>query len=133
MRTATVALDPQLTYQTVDGFGANINPVGHWRNGELIPIMDQLTGDLGAVSSTRRLLRGIDDGVRAATVWDAYDNWHAHDDSWTIYGLLRTGNILITTGTENGAQSLRSVSFAGERQRVVVGDGGAATAGGQSQ
>lgn len=39
-----------------------------------------------------------------------------------------------STGTENGAQALRSVSFAGERQRVVVGDGGAsATAGGQSQ
>ncbi|MDQ3908335.1 MAG: hypothetical protein M3268_08310 [Acidobacteriota bacterium] len=39
-----------------------------------------------------------------------------------------------TTGTENGAQALRSVSFAGERQRIVVGDGGAsATAGGQIQ
>ncbi|HVG31105.1 MAG TPA: hypothetical protein VM864_15450 [Pyrinomonadaceae bacterium] len=29
-----------------------------------------------------------------------------------------------TTGTENGAKLLRSVSFAGERQSIVVGEGG---------
>lgn len=45
-----------------------------------------------AVLSTRRLLRGLLDGVQAAMVWDAYDNWHGHDDSWSIYGLLRTGS-----------------------------------------
>jgi hypothetical protein len=45
-----------------------------------------------ALLSTRRLLRGILDGVQAAMVWDAYDNWHGHDDSWSIYGLLRTGS-----------------------------------------
>lgn len=44
-----------------------------------------------ARSSTRRLLRGLLDGAQAAIVWDAYDNWHGHDDSWTIYGLLCTG------------------------------------------
>ena len=33
-----------------------------------------------------------------------------------------------TTGAENGAQLLRSVSFAGERQKVVVGEGGGAAA-----
>ena len=42
-----------------------------------------------AIRSTRRLLRGINDGVQAAMVWDAYDNWHGHDNSWSIYGLLR--------------------------------------------
>ena len=45
-----------------------------------------------AALSTRRLLRGMLDGVQAAMVWDAYDNWHGHDDSWSIYGLLRTGS-----------------------------------------
>jgi hypothetical protein len=24
-------------------------------------------------------------------VWDAYDNYHDHDEHWTIYGLVRTG------------------------------------------
>lgn len=45
-----------------------------------------------ALSSTRRLLRGLLDGAQAAMVWDAYDNWHGHDNSWTIYGLLCTGS-----------------------------------------
>jgi len=45
-----------------------------------------------ALLSTRRLLRGLLDGVQAAMVWDAYDNWHGHDDSWSLYGLLRTGS-----------------------------------------
>jgi hypothetical protein len=51
------------------------------------------TGELEwevAVNSTRRLLRGLNDGFRAALVWDAYDNVHGHDDFWTIWGLLRT-------------------------------------------
>ena len=49
-----------------------------------------------ATACVRRLLRGLADGVQAATIWDAYDNWHLHDRSWTIYGLLRTGNNLYT-------------------------------------
>lgn len=43
-----------------------------------------------AVASTRRLLRGLQDGVQAGLVWDAYDNYHRHDEAWSIYGLLRT-------------------------------------------
>lgn len=45
-----------------------------------------------AAASTRRLLRGMIDGVQAAMVWDAYDNFHGHDDGWSLYGLLRTGS-----------------------------------------
>ena len=26
----------------------------------------------------------------AGIVWDAYDNFHGHDDFWGIWGLLRT-------------------------------------------
>jgi hypothetical protein len=40
--------------------------------------------------STRRLLRFLNDGVSAGLVWDAFDNYHKHDESWSIYGLLRT-------------------------------------------
>jgi hypothetical protein len=49
-----------------------------------------------AVNSTRRLLRGLQDGIRAALVWDAYDNWHGHDGDWTIWGILRTARGLYT-------------------------------------
>lgn len=30
------------------------------------------------------------DGVSAGLVWDGYDNYHKHDDSWSLYGLLET-------------------------------------------
>ncbi len=39
----------------------------------------------------RRLLDAIDDGYTAALNWDAFDNWHDHDMSWSIYGLIRRG------------------------------------------
>jgi len=39
----------------------------------------------------RRLLRLLDEGYSAAFNWDAYDNWHDHDESWSIYGLVRRG------------------------------------------
>jgi hypothetical protein len=40
--------------------------------------------------STRRLLKALQDGVSAGLVWDGYDNYHKHDDSWSLYGLLET-------------------------------------------
>jgi O-glycosyl hydrolase len=45
-----------------------------------------------AVNSTRRLLRGLNDGFRAALVWDAYDNFHGHDDAWTLWGIMHTAS-----------------------------------------
>lgn len=39
----------------------------------------------------RRLLNALDDGYTAALNWDAFDNWHDHDRSWSIYGLIRRG------------------------------------------
>jgi O-glycosyl hydrolase len=38
-----------------------------------------------------RLFDQLEAGYRAALAWDAYDNYHDHDEYWTIYGLLRTG------------------------------------------
>ncbi len=38
--------------------------------------------------STRRLMKALADGFTCGMVWDAYDNFHKHDDAWTTYGLL---------------------------------------------
>lgn len=38
-----------------------------------------------------RLFDQLTAGFNGALVWDAYDNYHDHDEHWTIYGLLRTG------------------------------------------
>jgi O-glycosyl hydrolase len=40
---------------------------------------------------TLRLLDLLENGYHGALVWDAFDNYHDHDEHWTIYGLLRTG------------------------------------------
>jgi len=40
--------------------------------------------------STRRLLKCLNEGFSAGLVWDAYDNFHKHDQAWSIYGLLAT-------------------------------------------
>jgi O-glycosyl hydrolase len=39
----------------------------------------------------KRLLWMLDGGVNAALNWDAFDNYHDHDESWTIYGIIRAG------------------------------------------
>ncbi len=38
-----------------------------------------------------RLLDQLLAGFNASLVWDAYDNYHDHDEYWTIYGIIRTG------------------------------------------
>ena len=45
-----------------------------------------------AWDSTARALSFVKGGFQAGVVWDAFDNFHEHDDSWTIYGLIRVGN-----------------------------------------
>jgi O-glycosyl hydrolase len=44
-----------------------------------------------AWAMTQRLFDHLQAGFSASLVWDAYDNYHDHDESWTIYGLLRSG------------------------------------------
>jgi len=41
--------------------------------------------------STRRLLDVLEAGFTGAMAWDAFDNYHDHNEFWTIYGLIRTG------------------------------------------
>ncbi|RPJ40250.1 MAG: hypothetical protein EHM21_14975 [Chloroflexi bacterium] len=38
-----------------------------------------------------RLLDHLAHGFSGSLAWDAFDNYHDHDEAWTIYGLLRTG------------------------------------------
>lgn len=38
-----------------------------------------------------RLMELLRQGFSAALNWDAFDNYHDHDESWSIYGLLRRG------------------------------------------
>jgi O-glycosyl hydrolase len=44
-----------------------------------------------AWAMTGRLFDLLAAGFRGAMVWDAYDNYHDHDEHWTLYGLIRTG------------------------------------------
>ncbi len=48
MRQVDVRIDLTTLYQEIDGFGVNINPVSHWREGRLTPVLDMLVDDLGA-------------------------------------------------------------------------------------
>ena len=45
--------------------------------------------DYIAWQSTETLFRLLGDGMNGAIYWDAYDNYHDHDDSWTAFGLLK--------------------------------------------
>jgi hypothetical protein len=44
---------------------------------------------LQSLKATRRALRSINEGARAALFWDAFDNHHEHDREMTYYGLIR--------------------------------------------
>jgi len=46
--------------------------------------------------STYRLFNILEAGFNGAIFWDAYDNYHDHDEAWTIYGLLRVGRRIFT-------------------------------------
>ncbi|MCJ7738692.1 MAG: hypothetical protein MUQ10_15505, partial [Anaerolineae bacterium] len=106
--------------------------------------LDQ-TGDkewLISWMSTRRLLDALEAGFTGATAWDAFDNYHDHDEFWTIYGLIRTGLRAFTpkkryyaakqvyryvkpgfqrVGVQSGAPDLRLLGFANaERTEVTL-------------
>lgn len=46
--------------------------------------------------SFQRLMRLLEDGMNGALNWDAYDNYHDHDEAWTIYGIIRNARRLYT-------------------------------------
>jgi hypothetical protein len=44
-----------------------------------------------AFRSAARLLQQMAAGYHGSLVWDGWDNYHDHDLSWSLYGLVRTG------------------------------------------
>jgi O-glycosyl hydrolase len=44
---------------------------------------------VNSLPATRRALEGLNAGATAAMHWDAFDNYHEHDQAMTYYGLLR--------------------------------------------
>lgn len=46
--------------------------------------------------TTHRLFNILEANFNGAIFWDAFDNYHDHDEAWTIYGLLRVGRRLFT-------------------------------------
>lgn len=48
------------------------------------------------VKASRRVLRSLNDGVSAAMIWDAYDNFHEHDQLMRYYGLMRNTDHIYT-------------------------------------
>jgi hypothetical protein len=47
---------------------------------------------VNSIVAARRALVGLNAGARAALHWDAFDNYHEHDQAMTYYGLLRNDN-----------------------------------------
>ena len=43
--------------------------------------------------STRRLFLALRDGANSGQFWDALDNYHKHDSTWSTYGLLKTDTL----------------------------------------
>ena len=79
-RTGTaVAINGSQTFQTMDGFGVNINSLS-WKNGELAPALDRLVDELGA--KTWRVVFDMMD-------WEsANDNADPHTPDWAYYNAL---------------------------------------------
>ena len=76
--------------------------VGRWRAGphQDAPVWMTEYGDLDqtgeqefyfAWAILRRLFHLLKGGMNGALNWDAFDNYHDHDETWSIYGLIRTG------------------------------------------
>jgi hypothetical protein len=73
---ANVTINGAQTYQTVDGYGVNIN-TGWWNNGEVKPAIDMLVDQLGA-SIFRSVIEEMD--------WEAVnDNSDPNVFNWTYY------------------------------------------------
>ena len=78
---ATVAFDGSQTYQTIDGYGVNIN-AGWWNSGEVRPAIDLLADQAGA-SIFRAVIEEMD--------WEALnDNASPTNFNWTYYNTVYT-------------------------------------------
>ena len=49
-----------------------------------------------SLSATERALRALNEGATVALFWDAYDNFHEHDQRMTYYGLVKNTDHIYT-------------------------------------
>lgn len=74
-----LAVNGAQTFQTIDGFGVNINSLS-WKNGELAPALDRLVDEVGA--KTWRVVFDMMD-------WESTnDNADPHSANWDYYNAL---------------------------------------------
>ncbi len=73
-----IFVDTNHSYQRIDGFGANIDANGHWRDDTLVPTLDTLLDDLGA-TIFRLDPFGMSD-------WVGDDQPAGFDDLGNVYG-----------------------------------------------
>ncbi len=79
---ANLTVDAAQTFQTMDGFGVNVNSLS-WDDGELRPALDKLVDDLGA-TIYRVILDEMDwEGVN--------DNADPNNFNWTYYNAIYGG------------------------------------------
>ena len=73
--------------------------------------------------STFRLFNILEGGFNGAIFWDAYDNYHDHDEAWTIYGLIRRGQRVFTPKKRyySAKQVYRFVSPGFVRVKTILG------------
>jgi hypothetical protein len=85
------------------------------------------TGEMewqAALNSNRRLIGALNDGANAALVWDAYDNFHGHDDCWTIWGIMRFGYGVYTPKVRyHGARHVYRLVPPGAKRVDLVAEG----------
>ena len=105
-----VTIDGLQTFQTMDGFGVNINALS-WKNGEAAPVLDRLVDELGA--KTWRVVFDMMDWESAndnadphAPNWEYYDALYANAKFQNLWGTLRYLN-------QKGVSSGVMISFMG--------------------
>src|SRR5262245_34251179 len=76
---ATLNVDGSQQFQTIDGFGVNVN-TGWWNNGEVKPAIDMLVDQLGA---------NIFRAVIEESDWESTnDDANPNNFNWTYYNAL---------------------------------------------
>ena len=62
-----------------------------------------------SLTVTRRLMKCLKEGYSAGLFWDAMDNYHRHDNSWSTYGLLKTDTLTWSYNARQRLYALKQV------------------------
>ncbi len=88
----TLSVDGAQQYQTIDGFGVNINSLS-WKNGELMPALDRLSDEMGAtlwrvVFDMEDWEAENDNSDPAVMDWTYYDALYGNDKFQNLWGTI---------------------------------------------